>query len=92
MAWLERVQAALDATFWTLRSRHLTTEAVLSSSGSLRRVHATVHALFGYVARRAPTQSSVLMSDAESRRRAHVREALKSAFRHLHSLAACRRA
>jgi len=88
MAWLERVQAALDATFWTLRSRHLTTDAVLSSSGSLRRVHATVHALFGYVARRAPTQSSVLMSDAESRRRAHVREALKSAFRLLRKLIA----
>ena len=87
MAWLEQVQAALDATYWTLRNAHLKPVALLEGlesgrpTGSMRRVHPTVHALLGYVVGRASARSSLLVSEDESRRRAHLRDALKSTFR-----------
>ena len=81
IAWLEEAHAALDTTFWTLKSQHLTSETVLSQSGTLKLVQPTVHAVLFYVVDRAPSQPLVVFNEQQATHHAYLRDALKSAFR-----------
>ena len=81
------MQAALDTTYWTLKSKHLNSEAVLSlSAGSLRLVHKTLHALLKYVMLRAPVNRLIVFTEEQATLDAHIRDSLKSAFRLLKHL------
>ena len=79
--WLGEVQAALDSTFWTLDSRHLTSEALLSPTGSLRAIHPLLHALLRFVLQRAPAAGVQVFTEVEEQVLTRLRDALKAAFR-----------